>query len=613
MDEGTVLTGIGREVEHDSGSEDRHGGGGLVFEPRRHRRRHQNVQERGAATQWRPRRPGKRRRQSQPGRFEDVAGRAAENRANGFDRCTAFNSADSFPGGAASGCDDTATDFLATAFGNASDDVTKKLKDQVQLQQGNARNAFDQTQKNINGIGGAAIDDTKKKVDQAINGLQSGFNDAFNKLPPPLAPENTAIPPVDVAQNTIIGKKQPSESPPPIPPANNSFPPLPTGPETPKTITGGNPPTPQSTPPSVPPIAPKDSFPPLPGDLIPPIPGNTNNGNPPPLPGFPKDGFPKDGTPNGNGPTTPNFGPISPTLPPPVPDANKQPLLPAPQTTIPKTPDSPMPPALGNPPTGNNPPAAPPFGNSFGNPPASNPPMPPAFGNLPGPNAPPTTPNPTPPAFGNLPSPMPPASVPSIPTIPMNPAAQPPNNPFTPLPPLTPQVKIDTPKRYICKDGDTYDKISFVEYGSALYGTALEEYNRDNPGAAANVRRTPAILTAGTEILIPLSPNTLLERNVRPVPNTSSPAPFAPAARPLDVNISPPSPANKLPPAQTPGANQTSGVTTYRVPAAGMYLSHVAERQLGSPLRWIDIYRLNPGLQPEQPLREGMEIRVPVK
>ena len=51
----------------------------------------------------------------------------------------------------------------------------------------------------------------------------------------------------------------------------------------------------------------------------------------------------------------------------------------------------------------------------------------------------------------------------------------------------------------------------------------------------------------------------------------------------------------------------------YRVPTAGLYLSQVAERQLGSALRWIDIYRLNPGLQPEQPLREGMDIRIPMK
>ena len=54
--------------------------------------------------------------------------------------------------------------------------------------------------------------------------------------------------------------------------------------------------------------------------------------------------------------------------------------------------------------------------------------------------------------------------------------------------------------------------------------------------------------------------------------------------------------------AKDDAAETTTGVTMYTVEADGMYLSQIAERRLGSALRWIDIYRLNPNLQPEQPL-----------
>ena len=78
-----------------------------------------------------------------------------------------------------------------------------------------------------------------------------------------------------------------------------------------------------------------------------------------------------------------------------------------------------------------------------------------------------------------------------------------------------------------------------------------------------------------------------------------------------EIGIGTPVPGNKLP--ATPTSNAAVGVRTYRVMDDNVYLSKIAEQQLGNPLRWIDIYRLNPELQPEQPLRKGMELRVPAK
>jgi hypothetical protein len=102
-----------------------------------------------------------------------------------------------------------------------------------------------------------------------------------------------------------------------------------------------------------------------------------------------------------------------------------------------------------------------------------------------------------------------------------------------------------------------------------------------------------------------------------PTPSITVPTPPPPPAPPIGrdpVTIgsvtSPTSPR----PITTPTAPTTpapAGVTTYRIPAGGMLIAQVAQTQLGSPLRWIDIYRLNSNLDPSRPIPEGTEIRLP--
>ena len=79
--------------------------------------------------------------------------------------------------------------------------------------------------------------------------------------------------------------------------------------------------------------------------------------------------------------------------------------------------------------------------------------------------------------------------------------------------------------------------------------------------------------------------------------SVTSPYPVRPATTPM--------------PPTTPTTPAPAGSTTYRIPSGGLLIAQVAQQQLGSPLRWIDIYRLNSNLDPSRPIPEGTEIRLP--
>jgi hypothetical protein len=49
----------------------------------------------------------------------------------------------------------------------------------------------------------------------------------------------------------------------------------------------------------------------------------------------------------------------------------------------------------------------------------------------------------------------------------------------------------------------------------------------------------------------------------------------------------------------------------YRVPAQGQFLFEIAIRTMGDGNRWTEIYRLNPNINPQQPIPGGTELRLP--
>ena len=221
--------------------------------------------------------------------------------------------------------------------------------------------------------------------------------------------------------------------------------------------------------------------------------------------------------------------------------------------------------------------------------------------------------------------------------------------PTSPTAPTSPVVVGDE-KRYVVRPADSYASVSRTVYGDERYAAALEAYNRNRLGANA-----PATLQPGAEIVIPTAASlqnsrfgVLIAATAPPIV-TSPPPPAAPTYPPIAtspaalaqtqpvppappfpppppavVSPSPPPPPPPLasrdpvtigpvtspnaPPATTP---VPAGVTTYRIPAGGLLIAQVAQQQLGSPLRWIDIYRLNSNLDPSRPIPEGTEIRLP--
>lgn len=488
---------------------------------------------------------------------------------------------------------------IAAPITDAAKEVARNLELQRQREQEQLRLALEKKKLEAESFGNSLIDGARKNVDQVSKDLANKTNNAINSLP--TLPDPAAItlpgaPPLTFADNTIAGGRKPvnpNDTPPPssgppsgpsaipavpkpadAPPPPATFGGLPSLPEAPKTIVGGGNPSPAPSTgsglPSVPEpktivggntspttIKPKDT--PSPFSDLPKPPSSGD----PFAPAVPNAGAP---------PIPPSAGPTSvPTIPGPKPFTDSPP---APST--PSFPTNPM-----------SVPTPPPFGSS----------------------APPPVPGP--PARTDVP----PISDPFGGGVNGPPSNPPSNGGFTPLVPPAPAVRTDNAERYQCQGNENYALIAARKYGNDSLARALEEYNRDLPGAPENVRAAPPRLQPNTVVYVP-SQNYLMERYSRFVSGGAAPPNAGltggnPNRPPLgnDIGISAPTP----PTAKTTAPAADAGVTAFRVPTGGLYLSQIAERQLGSPLRWIDIYRLNPGLQPEQPLREGMEIKMPAK
>ena len=437
-------------------------------------------------------------------------------------------------------------------IGDAAKDATQSLQDKIREQERNAKN-------NI----AAAKNSFFDNLNQSANDAKDQLKDKANGLNLPSIP--AVPPPFMVAQETpkpAPGNKAELPTVPPLPAAPNfggvTLPPV--APTTVKPTTDATPSLPAFGKPDSTPLPVFGQPPPPAASTLPPAASTSQQGFPAIPPPDRKIDVPSPG------------GPFA--VPPPPSQGNGN-------TEIGKVPQIPGPTSPSIPPNSGfpNPPPPP---NGFNDPvktPGSNEAR--LIPQIPGP------PN------GSIPTV-------SVPTIPV--------------------VKTDTPTAYICQGNENYALIALRTYGGDGYARALEQYNREFPGAADNVRAMPAQLSPGTKLWLP-SVNYLRDRYGQLVSNTAPPATtLIPSAPPLgsQIGIGQPKPAAPptagFPPIQPTQPNQgAANAATFRVPMGGLYIAQIADQQLGNPQRWIEIYRLNPALDPTQPIREGTEIRIPAR
>ena len=410
---------------------------------------------------------------------------------------------------------------------------------------------------------------------------------------PPL-PKDTGLPSLP-KENGLPGFPKDGGLPPA--PKDTGFPPLPPfgqeKKETPKDNLSGLPPLPpvgsgnNNPAPPFPPMTndKKDPFPPV-GSNTPPLPplGTENKDPVPPLPPFGSEK--KDPPPLGANTGLPPLPPVGSN--PPVGSSNPLPPITSGKDPFPPIGSNPLPPV----PSDKKDPFPPlPLVE------AKNPPLPP-IGN-PDPKQPVLGQNnpPPPPAFNSNEKPQPPIG----------------NDPFG-----TPRVTSFDFTTYKCQPEDTsFDILSTRHYKSAKYAKALELYNRDHPLAKENLRSTPPKLYPGGDVFIP-SPGVLEtkyaafvgDRPTGPGPGPGSGQPVVglpTVGTPMPLSPNPSNPAADPP---VGGAEARA----YQVPAGkGQMLFEIAQQTLGNPVRWNEIYRLNPQIRPDQPIAPGTTLRIPAR
>jgi hypothetical protein len=178
----------------------------------------------------------------------------------------------------------------------------------------------------------------------------------------------------------------------------------------------------------------------------------------------------------------------------------------------------------------------------------------------------------------------------------------------TPAPTPAPKVQVQdyAVENYTCTtDGQTLEAISKLKYKSEKYARALRLYNGN---AYVGVSETTP-LKQGQQLLLP--PVQKLEQDFPAEISSYQPSrPAVPAGTPL--GSPPPSPlASSSEPPVNLGRPSTDKTVTYTVRPGGEKEWEIARDHLGSSERWVDIYRLNPTIPPEQPVPAGTVLRLP--
>jgi hypothetical protein len=226
--------------------------------------------------------------------------------------------------------------------------------------------------------------------------------------------------------------------------------------------------------------------------------------------------------------------------------------------------------------------------------------------------------------------------------------------PSAPSPVQAPQVESYDEQAYKCQPGDTLRSISNRFYHNEKYERALLLFNRAHPMATEAIRHDPPELTPGTVVfipqigvlekryaaaipgLVPLAPVTQTApapAPVPPAPSSSIPSAVPPAAVPAPAqppsptpSIQPPaspptSPATQPPattaapsavqPAETNPTPPAATLRAYKVRGNGETFREIAQRTLGNPERWAEIYQLNRSFNPASPLPAGAPLWLP--
>jgi hypothetical protein len=173
----------------------------------------------------------------------------------------------------------------------------------------------------------------------------------------------------------------------------------------------------------------------------------------------------------------------------------------------------------------------------------------------------------------------------------------------TPLRPVAgtgPQVEKYEETEYVCKDTDTFQSISSEKYLSADYAEALKLWNQHHYQTSGRLHQE-GTLKPGDHIFLP--PAFMLEKRygshiprLTPIPTTV--APDGPAAVPVGFT--------------TPAAPAVPAAPLYyKVQGNDERLLAIARQTLNDSNRWTEIARLNPTVNPEQPLPVGTLLLLP--
>lgn len=146
---------------------------------------------------------------------------------------------------------------------------------------------------------------------------------------------------------------------------------------------------------------------------------------------------------------------------------------------------------------------------------------------------------------------------------------------------------------YKVKENDSLYRIASTNYGDGTLWPELAEYNKDKVGANN-------ALKVGTTITIPPKDVLLGKARLRP---EGTPVSGAKNERRVAINDERPI-GPVTPPEKTPK------FTSYTI-RKGDHLSTIAQRLLGSSQRMGEILKLNPNLDDEDSIREGVVIKIP--